>query len=77
MNTRGLMELIVLNVGLELGVITPALFTMLVLMALLTTFATTPLLDLVLGRAGFALPATQPAAARAAGAQGGAARLTT
>lgn len=44
MNTRGLMELIVLNVGMDLGVITPTLFTMLVLMALLTTFATTPIL---------------------------------
>jgi Kef-type K+ transport system membrane component KefB len=44
MNTRGLMELIVLNVGLDLGVITPTLFTMLVLMALATTFATAPAL---------------------------------
>ena len=44
MNTRGLMELIVLNVGLDLGVIGPTLFTMLVLMALATTFATSPLL---------------------------------
>ena len=44
MNTRGLMELIVLNVGLELGVISPTLFTMMVLMALATTVATTPLL---------------------------------
>ncbi|HKY38177.1 MAG TPA: cation:proton antiporter [Polyangiaceae bacterium] len=44
MNTRGLMELIVLNVGMDLGVITPTIFTMLVLMALVTTFATTPLL---------------------------------
>ena len=44
MNTRGLMELIVLNVGMDLGVITPTLFTMLVLMALVTTFATTPIL---------------------------------
>jgi Kef-type K+ transport system membrane component KefB len=44
MNTRGLMELIVLNVGMDLGVITPAMFTMLVLMALFTTFATTPIL---------------------------------
>jgi Kef-type K+ transport system membrane component KefB len=44
MNTRGLMELIVLNVGVELGVITPTMFTMLVLMALVTTFATTPIL---------------------------------
>jgi Kef-type K+ transport system membrane component KefB len=47
MNTRGLMELIVLNVGLDLGVITPMLFTMLVIMALVTTFATTPILKLV------------------------------
>ena len=44
MNTRGLMELIVLNVGLELGVISQTLFTMMVLMALATTIATTPLL---------------------------------
>jgi Kef-type K+ transport system membrane component KefB len=44
MNTRGLMELIVLNVGMDLGVISPTMFTMLVLMALVTTFATTPIL---------------------------------
>jgi Kef-type K+ transport system membrane component KefB len=44
MNTRGLMQLIVLNVGLDLGVISPALFTMMVLMALATTMATTPVL---------------------------------
>jgi Kef-type K+ transport system membrane component KefB len=44
MNTRGLMELIVLNIGLDLGVISPTLFAMLVLMALVTTFATTPIL---------------------------------
>jgi len=47
MNTRGLMELIVLNVGMDLGVITPTLFTMLVIMALVTTFATTPILHWV------------------------------
>jgi Kef-type K+ transport system membrane component KefB len=47
MNTRGLMELIVLNVGLDLGVLSPKLFAMLVLMALVTTFLTSPLLDLV------------------------------
>jgi Kef-type K+ transport system membrane component KefB/nucleotide-binding universal stress UspA family protein len=45
MNTRGLTELIVLNIGLELGVITPLLFTMLVVMALVTTFMTSPLLE--------------------------------
>ena len=44
MNTRGLMQLIVLNVGLDLGIITPTLFTMMVLMALFTTLATTPAL---------------------------------
>lgn len=44
MNTRGLMELVVLNLGLDLGVLSPPLFTMLVLMALVTTFATTPML---------------------------------
>jgi Kef-type K+ transport system membrane component KefB len=49
MNTRGLMELVVLNIGLELGVISPRLFTMMVLMALATTIATSPLLAL-LGR---------------------------
>lgn len=45
LNTRGLIELVVLNIGLDIGVLSPALFTMLVLMALLTTFMTTPLLD--------------------------------
>jgi Kef-type K+ transport system membrane component KefB len=44
MNTRGLMELVVLNVGFELGVIPPAVFTMLVVMAVATTVVTTPLL---------------------------------
>ncbi|MBA4065983.1 MAG: cation/H(+) antiporter [Isosphaera sp.] len=44
MNTRGLMGLIVLNVGLDLGVISPTLFAMMVLMALATTVATAPLL---------------------------------
>jgi nucleotide-binding universal stress UspA family protein len=45
MNTRGLTELIVLNIGLELGVISPLVFTMLVIMALVTTFMTSPLLE--------------------------------
>ncbi len=48
MNTRGLMELIVLNIGLDLGVISPTLFAMMVLMALVTTIATTPLLRMLL-----------------------------
>jgi Kef-type K+ transport system membrane component KefB len=54
MNTRGLMELIVLNVGLDLGILSPTLFAMLVLMALVTTFTATPVLQW-LDRAG---PAT-------------------
>jgi len=44
MNTRGLMELIILNIGLDIKVISPALFSMMVLMALVTTFMTNPLL---------------------------------
>ena len=59
MNTRGLMELVVLNVGLELGVISPTLFAMMVLMALVTTCMTTPLLELLRRRA----PAATTAAA--------------
>jgi Kef-type K+ transport system membrane component KefB len=47
MNTRGLMQLIILNIGLDIGVISPAVFSMMVVMALLTTFMTTPLLDAV------------------------------
>ncbi len=50
MNTRGLMELIVLNIGLEMNVISPTLFAMLVIMALVTTFATTPILHLITRR---------------------------
>ena len=47
MNTRGLVELIVLNIGLDLKIISPTLFAMLVMMALVTTFATTPVLNLL------------------------------
>ncbi|MEO8391565.1 MAG: cation:proton antiporter [Chloroflexota bacterium] len=47
MNTRGLIELVALNIGLDIGVLTPTVFTMMVLMALTTTFMTTPLLDLI------------------------------
>ena len=46
LNTRGLMELVVLNVGMELGILSPALFSMMVVMALVTTGATSPLLRL-------------------------------
>jgi Kef-type K+ transport system membrane component KefB len=44
MNTRGLVELVVLTVGLDLGILSPALFTMMVAMALVTTFMATPVL---------------------------------
>lgn len=47
MNTRGLMELVVLNIGYDLGILTPEIFAMMVVMALFTTFMTSPLLDLV------------------------------
>jgi Kef-type K+ transport system membrane component KefB len=49
MNTRGLVELVVLNIGLDLGVLSPTLFTMFVVMAVVTTAATSPILSLVLG----------------------------
>jgi Kef-type K+ transport system membrane component KefB len=48
MNTRGLMELIVLNIGLDLQVISPTLFAMMVLMALATTMVTAPVLRLLI-----------------------------
>jgi len=47
MNTRGLLELVVLNIGLDIRVISPALFSMIVTMALLTTFMTSPVLELL------------------------------
>ena len=47
MNTRGLMELVVLNIGLDLKVLTPEVFTMMVIMALVTTFMTGPTLNLI------------------------------
>lgn len=47
MNTRGLMELIVLNIGLDLGVISLTLFAMMVIMALVTTMITAPVLQLL------------------------------
>ncbi|HZK69501.1 MAG TPA: cation:proton antiporter [Paludibacter sp.] len=47
MNTRGLMELVVLNIGYDLGILTPKVFAMMVIMALVTTFMTGPALDLI------------------------------
>jgi Kef-type K+ transport system membrane component KefB len=50
MNSRGLMELIIINIGLQKGIIGPALFSMLVLMAIVTTMMAGPLFELVYGR---------------------------
>lgn len=47
MNTRGLMELVVVNIGYDLGVIGPEIFAMLVIMAMVTTFMTGPLMELI------------------------------
>jgi Kef-type K+ transport system membrane component KefB len=67
MNTRGLMELVILNIGLDIGVISPAVFAMMVMMALVTTFMTSPLLELVYparlirSGGGHDVPADEPA----------------
>ncbi|MGO9156751.1 cation:proton antiporter domain-containing protein [Mycobacterium sp.] len=50
MNARGLIELILLNIGLEAGIITPRLFTILVFVAIVTTLMATPIFELVYGR---------------------------
>jgi Kef-type K+ transport system membrane component KefB len=50
MNARGLMELIIINIGLQRGIIGPALFSMLVLMAVITTLMASPLFELAYGR---------------------------
>ena len=47
MNTRGLMELVVLNIGYDLGILSPEIFSMMVIMALVTTFMTGPSLNLI------------------------------
>src|SRR5262245_5568359 len=52
MNTRGLMELIVLNIGYERGIITQTLFSIMVMMAIATTLMATPLFELAYGRLG-------------------------
>jgi Kef-type K+ transport system membrane component KefB len=46
MNARGLMELILLNIGLQSGIITPRFFTMMVIMAVATTLMTAPLFEM-------------------------------
>jgi Kef-type K+ transport system membrane component KefB len=50
MNARGLMELIIINIGLQKGVIEPALFSMMVMMAIVTTLMASPLFEWVYGR---------------------------
>jgi nucleotide-binding universal stress UspA family protein len=66
MNTRGLMELVILNIGYDLGVIGPALFAMMVIMAIVTTLATTPILAALYPPERFrAELAVTPAASRA------------
>jgi len=56
MNTRALMELIVLNIGFDLGFVPQNVFTMLVIMAVVTTIMTGPLLRMLLPRAGYVIP---------------------
>jgi Kef-type K+ transport system membrane component KefB len=63
MNTRGLMELVVLNIGLDIRVISPALFSMMVIMALVTTFMTAPLLQWIYPARMRQAPAYEEAAA--------------
>lgn len=54
MNARGLIELIILNIGLEQGIITPVLFTIIVIMAIMTTLMASPLVAILLPRIGYA-----------------------
>lgn len=60
MNARGLIELILLNIGLEAGIITPTLFTILVLVAVITTLMATPIFEFVYGRHRTDEPAAGP-----------------
>lgn len=61
MNTRGLMELVVLNLGLDLGILSPTIFAMMVVMALATTMATPPLLSLLTARHAELVSPAEPA----------------
>ena len=56
MNTRGLMELIALNIGYDLGILPPRIFTMLVIMAVVTTLMAGPLLKRLLFATGHKIP---------------------
>lgn len=64
MNARGLIELILLNIGLDAGIITPTLFTILVLVAIVTTLMATPVFELVYGRHKDRLESRAPAPVR-------------
>lgn len=66
MNTRGLMELVVLNIGYDLGILSPEIFAMMVLMALITTFMTGPALSLINYRK-FAAPVSKESPGTASG----------
>jgi len=71
MNARGLIELILLNLGLQAGIITPTLFTVLVFMAVVTTLMAAPLFELFHGRhraTGGVLPGAAPGSPVEAGA---------
>jgi Kef-type K+ transport system membrane component KefB len=68
MNTRGLMELVVLNIGLDIRVISPALFSMMVIMALVTTSMTTPVLEMIYPTRLLLKPTTKPAEEQVAAA---------
>ncbi|MET9778903.1 cation:proton antiporter [Streptomyces sp. NPDC006367] len=70
MNCRGLTELVVLDIGLGLGIVGPDLFTVLVLMALVTTAMTTPALSLIRRTAAAPAPSGDPAARESADAKG-------
>ena len=63
MNTRGLMELIALNIGYDIGILSPRIFTMLVLMALATTAMTGPLLTFFGAREAIGSEQAQPSSA--------------
>ena len=59
MNARGLMELIIINIGLQRGVISEGLFATLVIMAVVTTLMASPIFDRLVGT-GSAVPAAEP-----------------
>ena len=71
MNTRALMELIVINVGYDLGVISQQMFTILVIMAIFSTVITSPLLRRWLPRIGIPVPVNSKSSQRASYQQNG------